>query len=419
MSGSTGSRFLLAALMAGATASAFAQDARQSVCPAPGAPVAEPYRWYPALDLARIPFHTAAGPWGPRAQITAPSPPVTTRNVLVNSAAELADAARVPGTRITVAAQFIGRVTVLSDVSDVDIVVPPGHRIAQLTIGRYAPPSTTQRVRIRGTTPGRHSGGLVGSLTFGSMAAITDIIVDGIDLNGDDGNGGHLLWHFVRGPERVALVNNRGHSVGPGSLDQQGGLDIVIAGNRLMTGARPREVNGYPEGWGIRAGGRIVVYDNRIDGTRYHRVRLHPDSSQQHYAWVANNTFVDPYEARIFSVFNASGSTAYRYAAAWGVCNRVYAHSKCIGPSFDAMHANYGALTHNAFFGSTTQATQRAQQASHGANHDYVTGNSFAAWQAPPAWDAPGDPTTSVPLPMVAPGRFNAGLRMQQACPPP
>lgn len=408
--------FLAAALAALVSTNVVSQGS-SSECPAPGTPVAEPYPWYPALDLTRIPFHTGAGPWGPRAAIVAPAPPYTTRSVRVSSAAEFAAEARIPQTRITVAAQFIGPVVVLGDVTDVDIVVPPGHRVAQLTIGRYAPPSTSQRVRVRGTTPGVHSGGLIGRLTFGSMAAISDIIIDGVDLNGEDGNGGHLLWDFVRPAERVAVVNIRGHGVGPASLEP-GGVNIVIAGNRIMSGARPREMNGYPEGWGIRGGGRIVVYDNRIDGTRYHRVRVHPVPGPPQYAWVANNTFVDPHEARIFSVFEQSGRFSHRSAGAWAVCNRVYAHSTCISPSFDAMHANYAMLTSNVFFGSITEALQRAQQAAHGPGRDYLTGNTFSAWQAPPAWQAPGDPTTTVPLPLVAGSRFNPGMKMQ-ACPPP
>ena len=387
------------------------------MCPAPGAAVAEPYRWYPALDLARIPFHTGAGPWGPRAPISAPAAPNTTRSVRVSSASQLSAEARIPGTLITVAAQFIGPVVVLGDVTDVDIVVPPGHRIAQLTIGRYTPPSATQRVRIRGTTPGAHSGGLVGTIAFASTAAITDIIIDGVDLNGDDGKGGFLLWEMMRRAERVAVVNIRGHAVGPGSLDQQAGVDIVIAGNRWMTGARSRETSPNPGGWGIRSGGRIVVYDNRIDGARYHRLRVHPEPGPPQYAWVANNTFVDPYEARIFSAFNA-GNTAYRYAGVWAVCNRVYAHSTCMPPSFDGRHADYAMLTHNSFFGSFTQSMQRTQQAAHGPSHDYLTGNTFSPWRAPPAWEAPGDPTTAVPLPVMGATRPPVALGIPPCLPP-
>ncbi len=384
-------------------------------CPAPGAPVAEPYRWYPSLDLARIPFHTATGPWGPRARITAPELPVTRRTVSVTSAAQLAAEARIPGTLIIVDAEYLGHAQVIGDVADVDIVVPRGRTVGQLTIGRYTPPSTTQRVRVRGTTPGTHSGGLIGQINFFS-ASTTDVIIDGVDLNGADGNGGGLLWNFAHSVERLAVVNTRGHGVGSAGTNR--GNDIVIAGNRIMSGARPREINGYSEGWGIRGGDRIVVYDNRIDGTRYHRVRVHPTPGPPQYAWVANNILVDPHEARIFSAFNVGGNL-HRYAAVWAVCNRVYAHSTCMPPSFDGQVADYAMLTANTSFGSITEARQRGAQAAHGAaGRDYLSGNTYSAWQAPPAWPAPGDPTSAVPLPPVNPSRHNPALTLAP-CPPP
>ncbi len=404
-----------AVFFAVALVGSMAADGAVPACPAPGAPVAEPYPWYPSLDLARIPFHSAAGPWGPRAPITAPKPPVTQRTVRVTSASQLASAALIPGTLVMVDADIAGHVVVFGDVADVDIVVPRGRTVGALTIGRYTPPSTTQRVRIRGATPRMHSGGLIGQITFLS-SPVTDVIIDGVDLNGADGNGGNLLWQFAKSAERVAVVNVRGHGAGPASLNN-GGSDIVVAGNRIMSGARPREVNGYTQGWGIRGGDRIVVYDNRFDGTRYHRVRVHPIPGPPQYAWVANNTFVDPREARIFSAFNVAGNS-YRYAAVWAVCNRVYAHSTCMPPSFDGQNADYAMLTSNAFFGSVTEGRQRAAQNAHGAGRDYLSGNTYSAWQAPPAWQAPGDPTTAVPLPPVNPSRYNAAL-MLPPCPPP
>jgi hypothetical protein len=386
---------------------------RAAVCPAAGAPVAEPYRWYPSLDLARIPFHRAAGPWGPRAAIVAPEPPVTQRNVRVSSASQLASEAQVPGATITVDAQYVAHVALSGDVKDLDLVVPAGRTIAQLTIGRFNSFSKVQRIRIRGTTPGSHSGGLIGMITF--LAPAADVIIDGVDLNGADGEGGSLLWNFPRGVERLAVVNVRGHSAGPGSL-QQTGKDIVIAGSRLMTGARPREVNGYSEGWGIRAGDRLVVFDNRIDGTRFHRVRVHPEDGGPQYAWVADNVLVDPHEARIFSAFNRGGQSL-RYAAVWAECNRVYAHSTCMPPSFDGKDANYAMLTSNTLFGSITEELQRSVQAAHGPGRDYLSGNKFSRWQAPPAWDGPGDPTV-IPLPPVKPSRHNPA-HASAPCPGP
>lgn len=392
-------------------------DAGAGACPAPGASVAEPYRWYPSLDLARIPFHAAEGPWGPRAPIAAPAPPVTRRTVRVTSAAQFATEALVPGTRVIIDADYIGPTVLFGDVTDLDIVVPPGRTVARLWIGRYNPPSTTRRVRVRGTTPGQHSGGLIGNLVFYSGPA-TDLIIDGVDLNGDDGQGGGLLLHLARSSERVAVVNIRGHGVGAAFLGVSD--DIVFAGNRILSAARPGEVNGWPEGWGLRVGGdRIVVYDNRIDGTRYHRVRVHPEPGQQQYAWVANNTFVDPREARIFAAIDMSGRKPVSHSTAvWALCNLAYAHSSCIPGSFEAPHANYARVTSNTYFGSITEADLRHRQAWHGPGRDYLSGNRFAAWRSPPAWETPGDPAT-VPLPPVKADRYTARFASTLKCSPP
>jgi hypothetical protein len=392
------------------------QDAVAGDCPAPGTAVKEPYRWYPTLDLARIPFHHSDGPWGPKAPINAPAPPVTHRSVRVTSAPQLVAEAKVPGTLITIYADYIGFAVLFGNVSDIDIVVPPGRTVSQLWVGSYNPRSTTQRVRIRGTKPGVHSGGRLGRIIFYSDPA-TDLIIDGVDLNGDDGEGGNLLLQLPQSAERVAVVNVRGHAVGPAQLG--GGTDMVFAGNRIMSGARERQVNGYAEGWGIRAGGRIVVYDNRIDGTRYHRVRVHPgDSKRPEYAWVANNTFVDRHEARIFDAQEVTGKRSASYAGVWAICNRVYAHSSCIPPSFETRHADYAKLTSNSFFGSFTAAAQRRVQTFHGQGRDYLSGNTYAPWQPPPRWEAPGDPA-SVPLPPVKADRFNPAVAFNLTCPPP
>lgn len=394
----------------------FSQTVEVPVCPAPGTPVAEPYRWYPALDLARIPFHTAAGPWGARARIASPAPPVTHRTVHVTSAAQLATEALTRGTIIIVAAEFIGPAIILGDVQDVDIVVPRGRTLAQLGVGRFNPPSVTRRFRIRGTTPGEHSGGVVGNIGFHSDP-VTDVIIDGVDLNGADGSGGNVLWQFARNPERVAVVNIRGHAVGAAS-QQIGGNDMVFAGNRIMAGARPREVNGKANftGWVIRGGDRIVVHDNRFESTRYHLIRVHPRPGPLQYAWVSNNTLVDRHEARIFNAFDLGHGS--RIAAVWVTCNQIYAHSTCHPPSLQATGAQYAVLANNTFYGSFTDSFQHRAQSREGANRDYLTGNTYLPWREPPAWTAPGDPATAVPLPPVNPLVHDPSLRVGP-CPPP
>ncbi|MCC7535439.1 MAG: hypothetical protein IT379_04475, partial [Deltaproteobacteria bacterium] len=364
------------------------------------------YRWYPALDLARIPFHAADGPWGARAPITAPEAPRTTRSVTVTSAAELSAEGIVAGTEITIGASFADQAVLLGDVIDVDIVVPPGVSTGSILVGRYTPESTTTRVRLRGPTPGVHSGGRVGSIGFMSSTT-TDVIVDGLDMNGEDGRGGGLLWQFAFPVERAAIVNVRGHASGAASLGE--GRDIVYAGNAIMSGARPREVNGYPEGWEHRAGSHLVVFRSDIRGTRYHRVRVHPDPSRApQHLWVDGNVLVDPHEARILDSFDLEGM-GRDFASVWATCNRVHAHSTCITPSFAATDASYARLTDNAIHGAFTLETMRDGAMRDGPMHDYTTGNTYGPWEEPPPWGGPGDPTT-VPLPPVDASRFDASL---------
>lgn len=366
-------------------------------CPAPGAPVAEPYRWYPALDLARIPFHVADGPWGARRPVTAPEPPATTRSITVSTAEDLEREGLVPGSEITVTADIDRTVTLLGDVTDLDLIVPAGIRIGGINVGRASPPSISRRVRIRGTTPGRHSGGLLGQVTFFS-ADFEDAILDGVDLNAADGDRQGLAWYIaVERGARFAIVNNRAHAAAAVALHGPV-VDLVIAGNNLVSGARSRESNGYPEGWGLRGGRRVVVFDNRIEGNRYHRVRVHPGDDPTEYAWIADNVLVDAYEARIVWA-SALSAEASPWDGFWAVCNTVYAHSDpssgCLGYSFDAPDASYARLTNNDFYGVVDEAGLVARMGA--GDQDVTTDNTYRPWQDPPAWGDPGDPR-EVPL---------------------
>jgi hypothetical protein len=375
----------------------------------------DPYPWYPALDLARIPFHAGAGDWGDPTPISAPEAPTTTREVTVHTAAELVAAAEVPGTAILVGSDITEQAVLLGDVIDVDIVVPPDRTIADLTVGRFVPPSTVRRVRIRGPEPMSHSGGRVGSLTFAS-GPTSDVILDGIDMNGEDRMGGGALYYFAGPTDRVAVVNVRGHATGAGSLHADV-RDLVIAGSNIYTGARTRTVNGALEGWGMRGGDRVVVFQNYFEGTRYHRVRVHPLADRTQYTWIAENVLVDPYEARIASAMDIGGTPPDTpYDGFWAQCNVLHAHSTCMTPSFDADVATFAELTHNTIHGSLTEEMQTARQAAH-PTHDYLTGNVFGAWEPPPAYPLPGDPR-DVPLPPDDPADDDPSLEVEP-CPGP
>lgn len=70
-----------------------------------------------------------------------------------------------PGSEITVAANIDRTVTLLGNVTDLDLIVPPGITLSDIHVGRASPPSVSRRVRIRGMTPGVHSGGRLGRIT--------------------------------------------------------------------------------------------------------------------------------------------------------------------------------------------------------------------------------------------------------------
>jgi hypothetical protein len=379
-----------------------------------GAPLgAEPYRLYPALDLARVPFHAADGPWGSRRPIAAPESPNVMRSVQVATVEEFQAAALVPGTEVIVTSSIEDHLVIFGDAIDVDIVVPEGITLGPVTVGRFEPPSRTERVRFRGTTAGEHTGGTIGLITFGSTPT-SDVIIDGVDLNGaNDPYPAQMLWYFATRVERAAIINVRGHSVASAALFS-GGVDIVIAGSNLLTGQRPREVNGHPEAWGLRGADRSIVFQSRIDGTRYHRVRVHPREGDEQYLWLAENVFVDPHEARIASAFDLNGGDA-EIDGFWAEGNRVHAYTECLTPSLEAS-AGYARVTGNELFGSYTAELHQLQQ-NMGGDRDYITGNVYSPWRDPPGWESPGDPS-EIPLPPIDENAYDASL-MGEPCPGP
>ena len=69
-------------------------------------------------------------------------------------------------------------------------------------------------------------------------------------------------------------------------------------------------------------------------------------------------------------------------------------------------------------FGSLDANFHQLVESQQGPGRDYHTGNTYAAWENPPAWGAPGDPVLAIPLPPVDPSAFDASL-MFGPCPGP
>ena len=141
------------------------------------------YPHYPALNLNDIPWHTAAGGWGPQVRLEAPALPVTTRSVTVNSRTEFNSAASTAGTRITVATGWPGNTVATINANDIDVIIPAGVAVGAIEMGGWPRTSPLARIRIRGTTPGTHSGGRMGQ--YRDYSLVSDVVIDGIDINGD------------------------------------------------------------------------------------------------------------------------------------------------------------------------------------------------------------------------------------------
>lgn len=251
-----------------------------------------------------------------------------------------------------------------------------------------------------------------------------DIIIDGIGMR-DSAQQIVILISFEI--QRLAIVNSVIRAAGSGLIGPA--RDMVVAGNTVVTADRSRAVNGANGGYGFRAYSEAALfYRNRIEGVRFHRIRMHPHlpyGTAPQYAWVDSNTLVDPREARIFWVRDLGPANALPASSTTGAIiknNLIYAHvssATCpLPPDMNPFDATYALASSNLFYGSFTASALITQAASH-PNHNYTAGaTNFAAWQAPPAWQAPGDPRALITLLPVDPGAYNASYEADDAaCP--
>lgn len=374
--------------------------------PPPPPPTGSAYPLYPALNLADIPWHTAAGPWGPALPLQAPALPVTTRAVTVRSQSEFSAAAAVPGTAITVAQGWSVNTTVAINANDVDVTIPAGVVVGGIEIGAWPRSAAIARVRIRGA-------GRMGQ--YRDFDRVSDVVIDGLDMTGDSAftGTGEGITPFRINATRVAVLNVRAVSAGPIWLGAA--KHVVIANSNLFHGAATRAAVGWQEGWGIRnVGGPITIVDSRLEGTRYHNLRPQSATGQGELFYATRSTFVATAEARTIWIWNNLGQTSTFGNGSIFERNDIYAYAApgCFftAPGIGAETVTYSRLSNNRFFGggniTFTQgvidgATRQASS----------TGNSFAPWAAYPAWSSRGDPRQ---LPLPAGLQFANG---EGACP--
>ncbi len=361
--------------------------------PPPPPPTGDAYPLYPALNLAEIPWHTAAGAWGPQVRLQAPALPVTTRSVTVRSQSEFAAAAAVAGTAITIAQGWPTNTTVAITANDIDVTIPRGVVVGGIEIGAWPRSSAIARVRIRGE-------GRMGQ--YRDYDRVSDVVIDGVDMNGDSAftGTGEGITPFRINATRVAVLNVRAVSAGPIWLGAA--KHVVIANSNLYHGAASRAAVGWQEGWGIRnVGGPITIVDSRLEGTRYHNLRPQSATGQGELFYAARSVFVASAEARTIWIWNNLGQTSTFGNGSIFAGNDIYAYSApgCTftGPGIGAEHVTYSRLTDNRFFGGG-QITFTQSYIDSATRQAQSTDNSFARWTQYPAWTGRGDPR-QLPLP--------------------
>jgi len=349
------------------------------------------------LNLNDIPWHTAAGGWGPRVPLEAPALPATNRSVTVNSLSEFNTAASVAGTRITIGTSWAGNTFATINANDIDVIIPPGIAIGAIELGNWPRDYALSRVRIRGTTPGTHSGGRMGQ--YRDYALVTDVVIDGIDINGDSGFGGGETNDAIRpSATRMAVLNSRVIAAGYTWLG--GARHVVIANSNFYHGAATRAAVGYAEGWGIRStGGPMTIIDSRVQGTRYHNIRMHSVGGTGELLYVGRSTIVAMAEGRTAWMWNNLNNPPYGFGqGAIMEGNDIYTYSapSCgFGPEISSVNVDWSRVANNRFYGGGTAVFNSGNLT---ANSGGTEGNTFASLSSFPSWGGPGDPR-QVPLP--------------------
>jgi hypothetical protein len=379
------------------------------VCPPPSTP--QPIN----LNLSAIPWHNGAGAWGPQVRIDFPALPVTTRTVNVSTLDQFNQAAAVAGTLINITASWAGNTTAVIAASNVDVVIRPGISVGAIEVGAYPRTSPVSRVRIRGTTPGMHSGGRMGQ--YRDFTQASDITIDGIDMNGDSGFPvAETNQAFRASGTRLAVLNTR--AIAAGYIWLGSARHVIIANSNLYHGAATEATVGYTGGWGIRnTAGPFTIVDSRIQGTRYNNLRVHSSNGSGELLYVARTTFVNTAEGgRAAWLWDNLNATSSNGQGAIFEDNRVYSYGVAGCPAYTDLRApdvTYSRVRRTQFFSggsiNWSQAALDSAEKLPGGDHDWSVSNAFSSFSALPPWGGPGDPT-QIPIP-VAPS-----LRGQGAC---
>ncbi len=381
------------------------QTAGLTYTPASGA---EPYTWYTPLDKLTIPFHAGAVESGTQQVITeAQAPTGAMVDVTASSAAELISHIYTPNRRITITGNISGATCNAADITDVDIIIPPGRVVSNLNLGN-ATLSLNRRItrlRIRGNTVGSYSGGQLHNLSvFGTAyasAAATDLIIDGIDHTGPASGAFTLQGNL----DRLAVTNVKAASGGYYYLGTAG--NPIFTNCSIITGLDTAAQNlPEEEAWGARFAhetkGNIIVYgcDIRSNPLRvvnsHARIRMHPDTGLN-YAWIKSNRFVEMVENWLCWVDAAAGGGTGDIRAVWWDTNESItsgtgtSHTTfgLVGPDLNYAYIQNSEFKSDYILSGANLAMQGIINGTAGRSN--LTFSGLIA--APSTWLGPGDPS--------------------------
>lgn len=356
-------------------------------CSEPPPPSTSANPLYPALDMATVPFHVAAGAYGPQLPFQTAALPVITRSVTASSLAELQAAMSVPGTRVTVTANILGGQVAGATFTDVEVVIPNGRLLRGVAFGSYGQ-TVWNRVRFT-KAPGDVIGGQVHQFLLTGTTA-TDWIIDGLQISGGNSVDPAVYPALTVGTLRGAILRNR--IVGANAAFGYGGQHLLVAGNSVIHDANGTNDSGD---WGFRNNSRgpHIYVDNDIRGGRYAHIRFHPaGDGAPYYIFAVRNTLVDRVENRSIDINDTGSSTGYpQIDGAWLLENRIYVNGglyMLLNRSNGGAAARYVRANSNQVFGATSGI------GTGGAPDGDATGNVYtAAPGSDPAWQAAGDPS--------------------------
>jgi hypothetical protein len=347
----------------------------------------------------------------------APAAPVTTRTVDVYTEAAFMAEVYTPETRINVRANLPTEVVANAGgqvIRDMDIRVDPGVRVFRMYIGGQFCPIT--RCRVAGPTLGQNSGGSFREFIMGLGANEgtrgQDVIIEGVNFSGGStlaaGEGSWTPFN-VSGCDRVFIGRTKLHSNQSGTIFDRNQF-MTVCGNNWACGAANDEMGISGARWNMRQyAGHAIYYDNdqRVlsdpDEFSFHRIRVAPDTSAGatlQYVWIGANLLEDPGEGKGLWIYHTGGNNPTdRVTAAWFEGNTAYltdgASAVGDGSWYPHRCQAYSRSNNNTFYGDFTLAMAQSTEATgQAADKDHTTGNTYNAYQAPPAWGGVGDPTT-------------------------